>query len=143
MPLLGPCCPLLGEQELTSTLLQRGATWWFTLPALPLEDPTYRLYGASHATIQPRMAASGVQDNIMEACRPAEIKPAGHLPVLLTSCHWAAPPDWASSSDVDNSSVKGILRGWNNRVRRVCLSGVHCEFQTEIDRGQAVFIFVT
>ena len=54
-----------------------------------------------------------------------------------------APPDWASSSDVDKSSVKGILRGWNNQAQRVCLNGLLCELQTGIDGGWTVFIFVT
>ena len=52
---------------------------------------------------------------------PPLILGPGPLPALFHPPP-VAPPDWASSSDVDNSSVKGILRGWNNRVREYALT---------------------
>ena len=51
---------------------------------------------------------------------PPLILGPGPLPALFHPPP-VAPPDWASSSDVDNSSVKGILRGWNNRVQEYAL----------------------
>ena len=44
-----------------------------------------------------------------------------------------APPAWASGSDVDDNSVKGILRGWNNQAQRICLNGLMCKFQIGIE----------
>lgn len=50
----------------------------------------------------------------------------GPFPALLQP-----PPvarlDRGSSSDVDDSSDKGILRGWNNQAQRLCLNRLRCE----------------
>lgn len=72
---------------------------------------------------------------------PTLIPGPGPFPALFHPP--VAPPDWASSSDVDKTSVKGILRGWNNQAQRVCLNGLLCEFQTETEGGRTVFIVVT